>query len=250
MTNARPISGYLEVNIDSMREMYDNAIRCCLENQAVKTPAEDVSVTALNDSMLQLFSIIETLDHQDDQASNVLEHEMSDLPDYGMGLLNKLFENAKLLDCDESSAIFERLSIPLAIWFARHDLMMHDVEIVVNAVTHTANQTQDPRLLSELADIIDVLVNVFSAEIKADLDKSNPGRPWRVLNLNQAIIATRTHDPKRMETVFEQLVFRLPEDAPGFFAEGMERMDIIDYPDHVREVMQTYFQMTNQPTLH
>ena len=46
------------------------------------------------------------------------------------------------------------------------------------------------------------------------------------------------------------LVFRLPEDAPGFFAEGMEQMDIIDYPDHVRHVMQTYYQLTNQPTLH
>jgi hypothetical protein len=53
-----------------------------------------------------------------------------------------------------------------------------------------------------------------------------------------------------MESVFEQLVFRLPEDAPGFFAEGMHQMDIIGYPDHVRNVMKTYYQLTNQPTLH
>jgi hypothetical protein len=27
-------------------------------------------------------------------------------------------------------------------------------------------------------------------------------------------------------------------------------MDIIGYPDHVRRVMEKYFQLTNNPTLH
>ena len=175
---------------------------------------------------------------------------MSDLPDYAMGLLGKLCEIAKTLDCDESLAIFEQLSIPLMIWFAKHKFVIHDIELFVNAISNTANRIQNPQQLAELTDVIDVIIDVSSADIKADLDKSNPGRPWRVLNLNQAIIATRSLDPKRMESVFEQLVFRLPEDAPGFFAEGMEQMDIIDYPDHVRNVMQTYYQLTNQPTLH
>ncbi|MGD8925773.1 MAG: hypothetical protein PVG20_02915 [Thioalkalispiraceae bacterium] len=53
-----------------------------------------------------------------------------------------------------------------------------------------------------------------------------------------------------MESVIEQLVFRLPEYAPGFFAEGMAQMNITGYPVHVRTVMQHYYQKTNQPTLH
>ena len=250
MTNVRQLSGNLEQNIQTMRDNFSSAIRCCVDNQAESTLDEDISATALKQSMLQLFGILEATEHQDEQQGDLQQQEMHDLPDFAMGLLSKLIEIAKSVNCDNSTATFESLVISLAIWFARSEMVIHEVEPVVNAITHSANQTHDPHELSELADAIDVIVEVFSAEMKADLDKSNPGRPWRVLNLNQAIIATRSHDPKRMETVFEQLVYRLPEDAPGFFAEGMEQMDIIDYPDHVKKVMQTYYQLTNQPTLH
>lgn len=71
--------------------------------------------------------------------------------------------------------------------------------------------------LTELTDVIDVETDMFSAELEADLENSEPASPWHILNLNQAIIATRSHDPKRMESVFE---------------------------------MQTYYPLTNQPTLH
>jgi hypothetical protein len=53
-----------------------------------------------------------------------------------------------------------------------------------------------------------------------------------------------------MEQAFEQLLIRLPEDAAGFFREGLQQMDIIGYPDHVRRVMEKFFQLTNNPTLH
>ena len=71
--------------------------------------------------------------------------------------------------------------------------------------------------LTELTDVFDVVTDMFSADLEAGLENSNPERPWHVLNMNQAIIVTRSHDPKRMESVFE---------------------------------MQTYYPLTNQPTLH
>lgn len=254
MTHLQQITGYFEISVDSMRERFDNAMRCCLDNQSNGDLSESISAPALNASMQQLFTILDKLapdnSAEEEQARTVLKQEVTDLPDYGIGLLDQLRESAIKLNCDEASDIFEQLSIPLAIWFARHKLVMHNIEFIVNAISNTANQMQDQQHLVELADVIDVIMEMFSPEIKADRDKSNSGRPWRVINLNQAIIATRSLDPQRMETVFEQLVFRLPEDAPGFFAEGMEQMDIVNYPDHVRQVMQTYYQLTNQPTLH
>ena len=254
MTHLQQLDGYFEISVDSMRERFDTAMRCCLDNQKSRGLSNSVSATALNTSMQQLFTILDKLapdpSAEEERARTVLKQEVTDLPDYGIGLLDQLRDSALKLNCEEASDIFEQLSLPLAIWFARHKLVLHNIEFIVNAISNTANQTQDQQHLVELADAIDVIIEMFSPEIKADLDKSNSGRPWRVLNLNQAIIATRSLDPKRMEIVFEQLVFRLPEDAPGFFAEGMEQMDIIDYPVHVRQVMQTYYQLTNQPTLH
>ena len=129
-------------------------------------------------------------------------------------------------------------------------MALSQLDPVVNALSKLANSTQDTQLLGEISDAVDVIIDGIAPLIKQDLDKSNPGRPWRVLNLNHGIVATRSHDPKRMEAVFEQLLYRLPEDASEFFQEGIEQMDRIGYPEHVRMVMQKYYQLTNKPTLH
>ena len=76
--------------------------------------------------------------------------------------------------------------------------------------------------------------------IRQDLEKMNLGRPWRVLLLNNSIVATRSHDTDLMEAAFAILTSQLPEDATRFFSEGMEQMEALDYPPHVRQVMEKY----------
>ena len=72
------------------------------------------------------------------------------------------------------------------------------------------------------------------------MDRSNPWRPWRVLNLNTGIAATRSLDPELMKQVFDQLVKRLPDDVSGFFADGKRQMDAQDVPQEVRDVLNQY----------
>ena len=45
-----------------------------------------------------------------------------------------------------------------------------------------------------------------------------------------------------MEPVFDSIVEHLPEDASGFFEEGMEQLDTVGYPEPVREIMTRYYQ--------
>ncbi|MDX1697273.1 MAG: hypothetical protein R3308_03260, partial [Thiohalobacterales bacterium] len=61
----------------------------------------------------------------------------------------------------------------------------------------------------------------------------------------QSIVATRSHDTALMEEAFAALTDRLPEDAGRFFTEGMQQMDALDYPQHVREVMARYHRQWN-----
>jgi hypothetical protein len=68
-----------------------------------------------------------------------------------------------------------------------------------------------------------------------------PSRPWRVLLLNRAIVATRSQRPALMVAAFDSLVEHLPEDAPDFFREGMGQMEALQYPAPVRELMQRYY---------
>jgi len=76
--------------------------------------------------------------------------------------------------------------------------------------------------------------------IRQDLDNSNPMRPWRIINLNYCIIATRSHDTALMEKSYDVLIKNLPHDAREFFKEGMQQMDIIGYTQEVRAVVEKY----------
>ena len=176
--------------------------------------------------------------------------DLSQLGDYGLGLLAGLSEWAQLLELEELQVTLDELSIPIALWTARNIGSLQELRNVVDALSRIANQTQDPDFLAELSSIMDEIANAAAPSVKADEDKSHAGRPWRMLNLNHGIVATRSQDTSIMVSVFAQILLRLPEDAPNFFREGMEQMDIIDYPVHVREVMEKYYQMTNNPTLH
>jgi len=231
-----------------MRQQFEGALACLLQNYIPNTAVQTVTPEQLAESMKHFFNILATIDHPTDEG--VAIDEMDDLANHGLRLLQELCQWSQKLDCDASYYQFQQLSLPVAVWGAQHGLKLNEIEIIVNAVSHIANHTQDTRYLSKLAEIVESIIESVSPDIQRDLDKSNQSRPWRVLNLNHGIIATRCLDPKRMEAVFEQLIYRLPDDAAGFFAEGMQQMDIIDYPQHVRSVMQTYYQLTNKPTLH
>ena len=176
--------------------------------------------------------------------------DLSQLGDYGLAQLSDLSEWARLLELEELQVTLDELSIPIALWTARNIGSLQELRNVVDALSRIANQTQDPDFLAELSGIMDEIANAVAPQVKADEDKSHAGRPWRMLNLNHGIVATRTHDPAIMESVFEQILLRLPEDAPTFFREGLEQVETIDYPGHVREVMEKYYQITNNPTLH
>jgi hypothetical protein len=57
--------------------------------------------------------------------------------------------------------------------------------------------------------------------LAADLERSNPERPWRVLHANLAITAIRTGDPALMDAAFDALDAALPDERAGFYAEAL-----------------------------
>ena len=174
---------------------------------------------------------------------------ISELGDYGLQLLAGLEQWVDTAKPEDKSRI-QISTLSLAVWIHDHHGVVQQLENAVNALSQLANQANESEALTKLHRSAEKITNSASEMIKADIDKSEPGRPWRILNLNHGIIATRTHDINIMNTVFEQLIQRLPDDAANFFADGMKQMDIIGYPDHVKHVMEQFYQLTNQPTLH
>jgi len=136
-----------------------------------------------------------------------------------------------------------RLSIPVSLWVARHSGKLSQIDMLVNSLAGYANEVSDPQVLANLARIFREIIDACDNEIRRDLEQTNMMRPWRILNLNYGIIATRSHQPELIEQAYDTLVKHLPQDARQFFKEGMQQMDIMGYPDEVRQVVERYNKM-------
>ncbi len=178
------------------------------------------------------------------------EKDITKIGGYTLELLEGLVAFAQD-KTDQQDRDLMRLSIPVSLWVARHDGHLDQIEIVVNSLAGYANEITDLIQLAELANIIGEIIEACSDKIKTDVEQVNRMRPWRILNLNYGIVATRSHNPALIEAAYDALVKNLSQDARQFFHEGMQQMDIIGYPQEVREVVERYDKMWgSESTLH
>jgi len=196
--------------------------------------------TLLGEAMSQLIDMLDHIQGEvpDDAAGRAAE--INTLGEYGLHLLEDLARLAVRLEQPSLAADIEQLSLPYALWIARRGGEIKHLAPVVNALAQFANQANQPQLMTGLYTQCCELIEATSPTCE-DSASNDPGHPWRLLLLNRAIVATRSHNPELMEPAFDAIVECLPGDAQRFFAEGMEQMSIIDYPDHVREVVRRYF---------
>jgi len=176
--------------------------------------------------------------------------EVTELGEHGLTLLEGLDGWVEELGLVPDRAVLDRVFPGLAVWLARRGAELGHLEPVVNALARLANRTFEPAELAALCDRMGEVLGAASPVVRADLDDASPGRPWRVLNINRGIVATRSHDPERMERAFEDLTRNLPRDAPQFFREGMGQMEALSYPAHVRAVMERYYRTWSARTVH
>jgi len=204
----------------------------------------------LAEMLEKLLAVIVRLDREEGEDGPIYKDDVNQLGDRGMNLVADLVAWAKELDRDEARKELEIVALAIIHWIMRHHGELRTLEPVVNALANFANRTHDPETLVSMADFMGRVIQASSAFIKQDLEKTNPGRPWRLLHLNRGIVATRSHNPALMEQVFEDLVRFLPEEAPTFFADGMQQMEELNYPRPVREVIGRFFDAWTRPRMH
>jgi len=94
------------------------------------------------------------------------------------------------------------LVIGVALWAIRHDLEISVVEPVVNALADRSNDARTPQELAAIFGLMQGVIAHVAPRLSADLERSNPERPWRPLHLNFAITAIRTEDPALIDFAF------------------------------------------------
>ncbi len=156
-------------------------------------------------------------------------------------LIDRLLVFSSQIQHQESFAYFEEFLFLFSLWFAKSGGTISKLTPIVNLIAALSNRLRDQLELKKLLANIEILINATEQAIQDDMDDRDPRRPWRVLLLNYAITATRTHEPALMDRTFQFLIHNLPDDLKQFFSEGMGQMTALNYPQPVRDVMEKYY---------
>ena len=213
-----------------------------------------LSLKAENDEQAQnLIQMIEALksnidimqrvdsDYQANGVDSITLNDINQIGDYAMTLIGELAMAAGNRGLQQVMIKLTRLSVPISAWLVSHKGKILQLEIVVNAIASYANELTEAELLEQLCHHIENIMLAIEDDVKRDLEATNPVRPWRILNLNWGIVATRSHNAELIDRVYAQLIKNIPADIHGFVTEAMQQMDIIGYPDHVRKVVAKYY---------
>ncbi|HSN19932.1 MAG TPA: hypothetical protein VLS49_04600 [Usitatibacter sp.] len=113
------------------------------------------------------------------------------------------------------------LVIGVALWALRHGVEIAVPEPVVNALAERSNRARARAELGAVFSLMQAVIDNVRDRLGADLERSNPERPWRVLHANLAITAIRTEDPALMDAAFDALDAALPDERATFYTEAL-----------------------------
>ncbi len=239
---------YISQQFDATAPAVVEASRC----SGSATEDADHSPKMLQQAMLRLLELLSVIEIEEmEERPSRQKVDLNQLGDYAIQMLSDLASAAGSLHLERESRQLEDLTLPMALWIARHGGELRSLAPIVNALARLANTLREPTLLGQLYQLTGELQRAVDTATRADLEKSDPGRPWRLLLMNRAIIATRSHRAELIEQAYQQLVEALPEEAPRFFEEGMQQMELLNYPRVVRQVVEKYYHLWCIPrTLH
>ncbi|MCW9046461.1 MAG: hypothetical protein OQK46_00165 [Gammaproteobacteria bacterium] len=232
----------LNLDINDLSGEYEVIVEALILSLKSSVTPESEQALKMIDALRQNIQIMLRLSSDVDNKNkpDIEDDEVTKIGDYALNLLAEISISCASRGMQDQMLELHRLSLPIVLWLKKHNGKALKLDIIVNAIASYANTIKDNKQLEVLCDVIENVIDVTDETIKKDVESTNPMRPWRILNLNWGIVATRTHNPQIMQHVFDQLIKNIPDDSQQFFNEGMQQMDVVGYPDAVREVMQKY----------
>jgi hypothetical protein len=173
-------------------------------------------------------------------AVQLEQDELEEFCAYGLDLLDRLaflVRKVEIMDKRDTVAI---MFASMGVWVARRGATIDNLEGTADGFGMIVNGTHATEDLRALCEMMLEVIEAASVRLQLDEDRGDAWRPWRVINLNAGIAATRSLDPELMRNTFEGMGRRLPEDMPGFIADGVRQAAVQNVPDAVTEVLREY----------
>jgi len=142
------------------------------------------------------------------------------------------------LGLSEKREILNAVQLGIGYWAMRHQLPIYAAEPIVNALAAQSNRAKTRQESAAVYALMQGFVQHLAPFLKADLERSNPERAWRLLNLNFAITAIRTGDAAMMRFAFDILNTHLPEERSGFYEEAYALASQPGFPLETRALIE------------
>ncbi len=168
--------------------------------------------------------------------------ELMEFSAYGLDLLDRLAFLVRKLEIMDQRDTVARMFASMAVWLSRRGAAIDNLEGAADGFGMIVNSLTAAEDLRDICGLMEEVIGVASERLQMDQDRSNAWRPWRVINLNAGIAATRSLDSELIEATFNRLERRLPYDMAGFLADGMRQMAVQNVPDAVSDVMRRYLE--------
>ena len=216
------------------------AVQVEFEGRPIQT-ANTNAPAELIEAVSQFFIIYKKVGDKPDENRSFSKDSISQIGEQTISCLVELSAWAEQLDLHKEKAILDEIALFVAHWVILQRGEMRNLDAIVNMLAAKANQTSDKDVLTALFHVMNDVIENTSPELKNDTDKSDPLRPWRMLNFNFAIVATRTMNKGLMTRAFDTLGRNLPEDCPQFFEEVLRQAEKPVYGPEIKTMMAAYF---------
>jgi hypothetical protein len=239
----------LEIKIDAISLLALEVMQAILarDAEAQKIMNDDSGPLALASALSDFFQIAAALESDESYMDS---DDLSEFGSYGLDLLDRLDFLVRKLEIMDKRDNVSRVFPSLAVWLARHDATISNLTGAADGFGMLVNGLSEPQDLADVCQIMEEVIEATSEKLQMDEDKSDAWRPWRVINLNSGIAATRSLDPELMESTFEKLGRRLPYDMAGFIADGKRQMMVQNVPEAVSAVMNRYAEIWSSKPPH
>ena len=145
------------------------------------------------------------------------------------------------LDLSDKREILHAVQLGVGYWAMCHQLPVHAAEPIVNALAAQSNRAATRQESAAVYALMQGFVHYLAPALRADLERSNPERAWRLLNLNFAITAIRTGDAAMMRFAFDTLNTHLPDDRAGFYEDAYALTSPPGFPPETRALIEAEY---------
>lgn len=193
---------------------------------------------ALVAALAEFLALAQSLDHDYGADMPLPINDAADAADDALRAAAELESWLTRLQLASELPRHHTVVIGIGLWQLRHGLAILVSEPIVNALAFRANRAASKPETAAAYALMQGFITHLTPTLSADLERSNPERPWRLLNLNFAITAIRTGDAAMIRYAFDALNDNLPDECAGFYQEAAQIASQADFPAEPRALIE------------